>query len=321
MKCSGCGAEIPESAKFCEYCGSQISYEMRREQEQINMAGCPKCHSSNIQFRRENQGEVRGKQSKRVIHRTVGFCKDCGYTWYPDTAAGVANDTNQKSNMKWWVLGWIFFFPAPAMVLIWRKKNTWNAKVKIGVTIAFWIVFFLLYLYGKNNPDSYQNRQATTIQSTSQYDTLAEEEEESAEDLKTYYEDDEGINRYINYFNEANPDSPITSEMAKPYYHHGSDHKNQINYYTDGFEITITDGDKVYIGYTQSTDHTKDEYKEMFVKYVKGFNLELSDAEIESDWDGVMRDLTNSVDFEKYSVDVRMYNDKIEYMTISKRRY
>ncbi len=158
MKCSGCGAEIPESAKFCEYCGSQISYEMRREQEQINKAGCPKCHSSNIQFRRENQGEVRGKQSKRVIHRTVGFCKDCGYTWYPDTAAGVAIDTNQKSNMKWWVLGWIFFFPAPAMVLIWRKKNTWDIKVKIGVTVAFWILFFIIGAFGDKSDSNQQNK-------------------------------------------------------------------------------------------------------------------------------------------------------------------
>ncbi len=161
MKCSGCGAEIPELAKFCEYCGSQISYEMRREQEQINKAGCPKCHSSNIQFRRENQGEVRGKQSKRVIHRTVGFCKDCGYTWYPDTAAGVTNDGNQKSNMKWWVLGWIFFFPAPAMVLIWRKKNTWDIKVKIGVTVAFWILFFAIGAFGDKSDGNGSNTQAT----------------------------------------------------------------------------------------------------------------------------------------------------------------
>ncbi len=159
MKCSGCGAEIPESAKFCEYCGSQISYEMRREQEQINKAGCPKCHSSNVQFNRENQGEVRGKQSKSVIHKTVGFCKDCGYTWYPDTAAGVANGTKKKSNMIWWVLGWIFFFPAPVMVLIWRKKNTWNTKVKIGVTVVFWILFFAIGASGDKSDSKDSNRQ------------------------------------------------------------------------------------------------------------------------------------------------------------------
>ena len=156
MKCSGCGAEIPESAKFCEYCGSQISYEMRREQEQLNKAGCPKCHSSNIQFKRENQGEVRGKKSKRVIHRTVGFCNDCGYTWYPDSASGALNGVPEKSNLKWWVLGWIFFFPAPVMILIWRKKNTWNIKVKIGVTVAFWILFFTIGAFGDKSDSNEQ---------------------------------------------------------------------------------------------------------------------------------------------------------------------
>ncbi len=62
MKCPNCGAIIPANKKICEACGSQISYVMRREQEQINKQGCPQCGSSNIQFKRENQGEVRGKK-------------------------------------------------------------------------------------------------------------------------------------------------------------------------------------------------------------------------------------------------------------------
>jgi hypothetical protein len=56
---------------------------MLRAQEQLKMAGCPVCHSTNIQFKRENSGEIFGQSSKRVVHTTVGFCKDCGYTWYP----------------------------------------------------------------------------------------------------------------------------------------------------------------------------------------------------------------------------------------------
>ena len=139
MQCSNCGAEIGNS-KVCEFCGAKISYEMRREQEQINKQGCPQCGSSNIQFRRENQGEIRGKKSKQVVHRTVGFCKDCGYTWYPSGA----NNAPQKNNLVWWILGWIFFFPAPVMVLIWRKKNTWDIKIKIAVTVVFWLLIFII---------------------------------------------------------------------------------------------------------------------------------------------------------------------------------
>ncbi|WP_022765313.1 zinc ribbon domain-containing protein [Butyrivibrio sp. XPD2006] len=159
MKCPSCGAEVGNS-KFCEFCGAQISLEMKKEQEQLNKQGCPKCGSSNIKFNRENQGEVHGKNAKRIIHRTVGFCQDCGHTWYPESAA---NEVPKKNNMIWWVLGWIFFFPAPVMVLIWRKKNTWDIKVKIAVTVVFWIVFFAI---GSANKSSENATTSTTIEQT-----------------------------------------------------------------------------------------------------------------------------------------------------------
>lgn len=148
MKCPSCGADIKEGVKICEFCNSVISAEMKREQEYVNKAGCPKCGSSNISFNREKQGEIRGKKGTAVVRSTVGFCKDCGYTWH---TAGSSN-TPQKNNTIWWVLGWIFFFPAPVMVLIWRKKCKWDVKVKIGVTVAFWIL--ILLLGGSGNSES-----------------------------------------------------------------------------------------------------------------------------------------------------------------------
>lgn len=154
MKCPSCGAEIGTS-KTCDYCGATISAEMLKEQEQLNKRGCPKCGSTNIEFKRENQGEIRGKNTKRIVHATVGYCKDCGYTWYPNEASG----TPKKNNMIWWVLGWIFFFPAPVMVLIWRKKNTWDIKIKIAVTVVFWILIFAL---GSRNNNATTDTQTTT---------------------------------------------------------------------------------------------------------------------------------------------------------------
>lgn len=140
MKCPNCGADIKDKSKFCEFCGSSITSDMKKEQEYVNKTGCPKCGSSNISFEREKQGEVKGKKGTAVVRSTVGFCKDCGYTWH---VAGTGTQT-KKNNMLWWVLGWLFFFPAPVMVLIWRKKCKWNIKVKIGVTLAFWLVLFIV---------------------------------------------------------------------------------------------------------------------------------------------------------------------------------
>ena len=65
MKCPNCGAEIANGSKTCEFCGTQITYDMLREQEQLSKKGCPKCGSSNITFTRENQGEIRGRKAKR----------------------------------------------------------------------------------------------------------------------------------------------------------------------------------------------------------------------------------------------------------------
>ena len=141
MKCPYCGAEIV-SGKFCEACGSQITVEMMKEQEQLNKSGCPKCGSSNVSFRRENQGEIRGKKSKEIVHKTVGVCKDCGYTWYPEGGS-------EKKRKTWlWVLGWIFIFPLPLTLILVKKKDM-KPAVKYGIIAAAWVIYLLIGIFGK----------------------------------------------------------------------------------------------------------------------------------------------------------------------------
>lgn len=193
MKCPNCGAEIGNN-KTCEYCGAQISIEMIKEQEQINKQGCPKCGSTNIKFNRENQGEIRGKNSKQIVHRTVGFCQDCGYTWYPNSPY---NEMPKKNNLVWWILGWLFFFPAPVMILIWRKKNTWDIKVKLAVTVIFWIV---ILVWGSTNKNS------STTDTNSQVNNEASDTEETfLENTQSKTEsqivEDEVVNDFINRYN------------------------------------------------------------------------------------------------------------------------
>lgn len=348
MKCPHCGAEIGTNSKFCEACGSQISYSMRREQEQVNKQGCPQCGSSNIQFKREKQGEVRGKKSNRTIYRTVGFCKDCGYTWYPSSY-----DTNRanNNNMVLWVLGWLFFFPAPVMVLVWRKKNTWDLKVKIAVTVLFWLILIVLCMTGdtdkksseevteasteetteaslEDETEQHKNAITITADTTTGMSTTPtgkqnpnniDIESDAEEDFETIYELNDGINRFINYFNKANPDEPITKEMAQPYHHHGQDHEEQIKYYIDDYEIVITGGASFYIGNNAGKPHTNDEYEDMFKKYMQGFNLGISNDQLDADWDTILDDLTHNVAFDHYEVDAYVHNDKVEYMKVTKK--
>lgn len=179
MKCPNCGAEI-NGHKFCEFCGTQITLNMQKEQEQLNKDGCPNCGSSNITFNREKQGEIRGKERTTILRNTVGFCKDCGYTWNA-SMVNKNNNVNNQDNMKWWILGWIFFFPAPVMILIWREKSKLSFKAKLIITIVFWLV---LIIFGVANKSDEQNTNNTEITRESQRTDIVVDE--SLENI--YYE-------------------------------------------------------------------------------------------------------------------------------------
>lgn len=172
MKCPSCGGEIYNN-RICPFCGSQITAEMREAQERINKAGCPKCSSSNVQFKRENQGEIRHANSNRIIHQTVGFCRDCGYTWYPESEYQYQQPFNQyqelphqyqqpvsqyqqplKKRRTWlWVLGWICIFPVPLTILLLRKQDM-KPAVKYGIIAIVWIAYFMIAISGQNKNKS-----------------------------------------------------------------------------------------------------------------------------------------------------------------------
>ena len=137
MKCPNCGATITSNTGICDFCGSQISFEMKREQEQLNKSGCPKCGSTNISFSRETQGERQGKKGTTIVYTTVGLCNDCGYTWKAADATGAP----QKTRKTWlWVLGWIFIFPLPLTILLVRNKKL-PVAARIVIILAAWLLY------------------------------------------------------------------------------------------------------------------------------------------------------------------------------------
>ncbi len=142
MKCPHCGAEIDNNEKKCQYCGSEISLKMQKEQEELNKTGCPKCKSTNIRFSREKQGEVRGKNKKQIVYRTIGICNDCGNTWVP-------NQKNEKQSSIWlWVFGWLFFFPIPLTVILARSKKLSKKAKIISISIVWGIIILYTLVIG-----------------------------------------------------------------------------------------------------------------------------------------------------------------------------
>jgi len=158
MKCPNCGAEI-SNTKFCEFCGSQITADMQKEQEQLNKNGCPKCGSTNIKFAREKQGEAKGKNGTQIFRVTTGICNDCGYTWQ-------TQDAPKKKKTWLWVLGWIFIFPVPLTIILLRKKDM-NNILKYGIIAVAWIVYLAIAFTGGGNNTDNNNSTAETTADTS----------------------------------------------------------------------------------------------------------------------------------------------------------
>ena len=139
MKCKFCGGEIDNNSKTCPFCGSAISLEEKKELEQLNKQGCPKCGSGNVTFRREQAGVAKNKKGSKTLYQTKGICNDCGYTW--------TTDAPKKSKIWLWVLGWIFIFPVPLTILLLRKKAM-KPGLKYGLIGGSWLIFLLFALIG-----------------------------------------------------------------------------------------------------------------------------------------------------------------------------
>lgn len=352
MKCPSCGAET--TGKICEFCGSEMPKENinitnnyygeapAQEMNQNAKAGtCPKCGSTKINFKRERVGSSsqsssrkkyvgngrKGQSVSKSSYRTIGLCQNCGYTWNPNAGTN-STQTKTGAPMWLWVLGWICIFPVPLTILMLRKKDM-KPAIKYSIIAVAWIVYLLIGFSGGSSDNKSDIVEDSSIEVnnsvTDNIDVIAENTD-TAQNADMIYELNDDINIFVNNYNKANPDEPITKEMCKPYHHHGQDHNDQIRYTVNDFEVVISGGVysssiNFYIGYTPGDSHTNDDYKEMFKKYIKGFDLGIDDAQIDADWDAVMNDLTNNVRFDSYEVDVNMFNDNIEYMKVTKNRH
>ncbi len=169
MKCSNCGAEI-RGGKFCEFCGAQISSEMLKEQEKLNKQGCPKCGSSNVAFRRENHGVIQGKSKKVVVHKTIGMCNDCGYTW-------TITETPKKRKTWLWVLGWLFIFPLPLTLILVKNKKL-KPALRYGLIAAAWLLYLVFALSGSSSDNTADKQtDVPAAVSITQQDSLTENRE------------------------------------------------------------------------------------------------------------------------------------------------
>lgn len=129
-------------------------------------------------------------------------------------------------------------------------------------------------------------------------ETITEPQEEK------YYEDDETINKYIVLFNSINPNNKITSDMLSVYYHHGSEHKDQVKLVLDGLDVIISAKYKDTISINiDNPNKDNDAIKTLILKVVKVFNPFTTAEQI-----------NQYVDSQEAASDINTY-ENVEYWT------
>lgn len=125
------------------------------------MAACPKCSSNDVKFHREPAGTSYNSYYRRtgvknswilpagikngrrkISHRTVGVCNDCGYTW---EVAG------ESSNFNGWTLLFILIcigaWPITLSVWFWRTTAfRIGRKWRFFILFVAWITLFAVAL-------------------------------------------------------------------------------------------------------------------------------------------------------------------------------
>ena len=193
MKCPSCNAET-KSAKFCEYCGSELPKDIPNINitnnyygnsndsiESVDVGKCPKCNSNKVKFQREKIGSIGNSQSRKTVltdtrksnsvkqnaYRTVGICQNCGYTWDPNATENNATTKSGKGCLWWFLMLCIW----PIALSVWFYKTDkvkLEKKWKIAIIAVFWI--FVL-VFGGASDESQTETSDTTIESTIQNET------------------------------------------------------------------------------------------------------------------------------------------------------
>ena len=123
LKCKNCGAILkvePESDEItCKYCQTKFKID-----DEVKHVKFEDMEQNGYEF---EKGRIRAQQEAKQINNNA-------YT---------NNYVQKEKNNTWlWVLGWIFCFPIPLTILIWRSK--WEKKTKIIVTIVMWILILII---------------------------------------------------------------------------------------------------------------------------------------------------------------------------------
>lgn len=150
-----------------------------------------------------------------------------------------------------------------------------DKKIVIVLIVITFIV--LCAIIAGNNTDNTENKVETN---------QSEEKNEIQEGKDDIYKDDELINIFLNKYNELYANEQVTSEMLSVYSHHGSNHKDQVQFTLDDLQITLTGGNslskKISVSIENKANSNNDNaLRNLAKRFAKVYDKELTDEKIE----------------------------------------
>lgn len=147
---------------------------------------------------------------------------------------------------------------------------------------------------------------------------------ETEENIEILYADDEGINLFINRYNEIN-ENKLTTDMLYKAHIGGQDRDDCVRIKNDKLEIQISKNYgangiynmSVYVGYTQA-EASLDDYKEQFINYIRVFDDSLSNEEINNHWNTLTSGYHSSYTINDIDVTVSSDVNKMTYFKFTK---
>lgn len=126
---------------------------------------------------------------------------------------------------------------------------------------------------------------------------------------------------FVDRFNQLNSADPIDTASIQNYYHHGSEHDDQIIFDRNGFEIVVsnTHGDRFKTTIKGERQKTNDDYRDAFSEFAKAYSPTISERTIDDYWTRLMDDSTHSLIFDEFECDITKYDSidgRIEMIVI-----
>lgn len=146
MKCKNCGAKLKvnteEKVANCQFCGAEFKIDDEVKHYKLDNA-------EQIGYELE-KGKIRAREEAKQakIDKQDAVLQE------------QYKEEKRKKNLKWWIVGWIFFFPIPLTILIWKSK--WNQKKKIIATVILWCVLLLISVLSPNNPTNIETNKSNS---------------------------------------------------------------------------------------------------------------------------------------------------------------